>query len=183
MKKLVFLLVLALELAVCGCGSNTIAPTTSNTSASGNWEGQITGGSGQASLLNFLTTFSIYDTGPLDIKYFGFFNDGACFTKGTVSQPGSSETGTAALTTDTQTDQVTGTFSLTVLSIMPKGNKLFLQGNITGTSNATPQVTGILSNGVVEGTWTLTGGAGDPSCSGTGNFIMCQGTETCTPAT
>ena len=28
MKKLAFLIVLALELAVCGCGSNTIANTS-----------------------------------------------------------------------------------------------------------------------------------------------------------
>jgi hypothetical protein len=26
----------------------------------------------------------------------------------------------------------------------------------------------------------LTGGSGDPSCTGTGSFIMCQGKNTCT---
>jgi hypothetical protein len=31
----------------------------------------------------------------------------------------------------------------------------------------------------VVGTWKLTGGAGDPSCTGQGNFLMCQGTNTC----
>jgi hypothetical protein len=33
---------------------------------------------------------------------------------------------------------------------------------------------------VVVGTWTLAGGAGDPSCTGTGNFVMCQSGATCT---
>jgi predicted transcriptional regulator len=66
-----------------------------------------------------------------------------------------------------------------VTSISPAGNTLTMSGNVTGTSNGTPTTTGILSNGVVVGTWTLSGGAGDSSCAGSGNFIMCQGTSTC----
>ena len=58
-----------------------------------------------------------------------------------------------------------------------------MTGNLTGTSNGTPQVTGTLSNGVVVGTWMLSGGAGDASCADSGNFIMCQGTSPCTPIT
>jgi hypothetical protein len=30
------------------------------------------------------------------------------------------------------------------------------------------------------GTWSLTGGGGDASCAGGGNFLMCQGTNSCT---
>jgi hypothetical protein len=183
MKKLVFGMVLALELAICGCGSNTIANTVTNTSASGTWEAQLTGGFDQSSLLNFVTAFRIYDTGPLDITGFNFFNkEGKCFAIGTINAPGSSETGTATLITGAA-DQVTGTFNFKVTSISPPGNVLTMTGNVTGTSNGTPQVTGTLSNGVVVGTWTLSGGAGDASCAGAGNFIMCQGTSTCTPIT
>src|ERR1022692_4625185 len=79
MKKLAFLIVLALEFAVGGCGSNTIAPQITNTVTSGNWEAQLTGGVDQASLLNFTTEFSVENTGPLDIKGFSFFNLGKCF--------------------------------------------------------------------------------------------------------
>jgi len=182
MKKLVLLMALALELAICGCGSNTIANTVTNTSASGTWEAQLTGGFAQSSLLNFVTAFRIYDTGPLDITGFNFFNGGKCFALGTIDAPGSSETGTATLITGSA-DQVTGTFNFKVTSISPPGNVLTMTGNLTGTSNGTPQVTGTLSNGVVVGTWMLSGGAGDASCADSGNFIMCQGTSPCTPIT
>jgi hypothetical protein len=178
MKKLAFLLVLALELAVCGCGSNTIAPTITNTATSGNWEAELTGGADQASLLNFITTFSVTNGGPLDITAFHFFNSGKCFALGTIDVPGSSESGTATLITGSA-NQVTGTLTFKVTSISPAGNTLTMSGNVTGTSNGTPTTTGILSNGVVVGTWTLSGGAGDSSCAGSGNFIMCQGTSTC----
>jgi hypothetical protein len=185
MKKLAFLVVLALELAVCGCGSNTIAPLTTNTATSGNWEAQLTGGAAQASLLNFITAFSVTNGGPLDITGFHFFNVGKCFAIGAIDTPASDETGTATLITGSA-NQVTGTLNFKVTSITPAGNTLTMSGTLTGTSNGTPTTTGTLSNGVVVGTWTLTGGAGDASCAGAGNFIMCQPQGTsggCTPAT
>jgi len=183
MKKLAFPMVLALAVTISGCGSTTLAPTTNNTTTNGTWEARLTGGADQASLLNFVTSFQLYNSGTLDITGFNFFNQGACFALGTIDSPGSTESGSATLTTSTQTDEVTGTFSYTVRSIKPPGNSLTLTGNLTGTSSSTPQTTGILSNGVVVGTWMLSGGAGDASCIGTGSFIMCQGTNTCTPAT
>jgi hypothetical protein len=183
MKKLAFLLALALELAVCGCASNTIANTTPATTTKGSWEAQLTGGTDQASLLNFVTTFSLNNnntvtSGPLTITSFSFFNAGKCFAIGTTSAPGSTETGDATLVTSSA-DQVTGSLSFKVVSLTPSGNTLTMSGNLTGTSNGTTTTTGTLSNGVVVGTWTLTGGAGDPTCSGSGNFIMCQGTSPC----
>jgi hypothetical protein len=177
MKKLAFLMVLALELAVCSCGSSTSAPTTTNTATTGNWEAQLTGGADQASLLNFVTSFSVTNTGPLNITGFSFINAGKCFANGVN---GSTETGTATLITGSA-NQVTGTLDFTVKSVTPAGNTLSLTGNLTGTSNGTPTTTGTLSNGVVVGTWTLTGGAGDSTCAvPQGNFVMCQGTNTCT---
>jgi hypothetical protein len=174
MKKL-FLIVLALELAVCGCGGNTNA-TTTNTSTTGNWEAQLTGGTEQASLLNFTVAFSVTNSGPLNITGFSFFNAGACFANGVN---GSTQNGTATLTTSA-TDTVTGTLNLAVNSVTPAGNSLTLTGNLTGTSNGTTTTNGTLSNGVVVGTWTLTGGQGDPSCTGSGPFLMCQNATTCT---
>ena len=175
MKKLAFLVLLALELAVSGCGNSTNSNTT-NTSTSGNWEVQFTGGTEEASKLNFVTTFSVTNTGPLDITGFSFFNQGACFATGVN---GSNETGQATLVTSS-TDTVTGTLTYSVNSVTPPGNTLALTGNLTGTSNGTTTTTGTLSNGVVSGTWQLTGGSGDPSCVGTGTFLMCQASPTCT---
>ncbi|MFZ0863653.1 MAG: hypothetical protein ABR881_12270 [Candidatus Sulfotelmatobacter sp.] len=181
MKKLAFLFVLALELAVCGCGTNPLQSPTPGTTTSGSWEAQLTGGTDQASLLNFVTAFSLSNngtitSGPLVISAFGFINAGKCFANGLY---GSTETGSATLVTNVA-DQVTGTLNFKVVSSTPPGNVLTLTGNVTGTSNGTPTTAGTLSNGVVVGSWTLTGAAGDPSCTGGGNFLMCQGTNTCT---
>jgi hypothetical protein len=182
MKKLAVLLVLALELAVAGCATNTTQSTTPGTVTNGSWEAQLTGGTEQASLLNFVTAFSLNNngtitSGPLTITAFGFINAGKCFANGL---DGSTESGKATLNTNVA-GQVTGTLDFQVLSTTPSGNTLTLQGNLTGTSNGTPTSVGTLSNGVVVGSWSLTGGKGDPSCAGGGNFLMCQGTNTCTP--
>jgi len=176
MKKLAILMVLALELAVCGCGTTT--PTNQvNTQTSGNWEARLIGGTGEASKLNFVAAFSVTNSGPLSVPNpgFSFFNNNACFANGTN---GSTQSGTATLVTGS-TNQVTGTLSFTVTSITPAGNTLTLTGNLTGTSNGTIGTTGTLSNGIVVGDWQLSGGAGDPSCSAKGTFLMCQGAPTC----
>ena len=176
MKKLA-ILILALELAVCGCGTGTTSNTTTNTAASGNWEVQLIGGKAEASKLNFVTAFSVTNSGPLDITGLGFINAGKCFANGVN---GSTQTGTATLITSSA-NTVTGTLKFAVTSVIPAGNVLVLTGNLTGTSNGTIGTTGTLSNGVVSGTWTLTGGAGDPSCVvPLGTFVMCQGAATCT---
>ena len=176
MKKLAILLGLALELAVCGCGNNT-PRTVTNTSTSGNWEAQmISQAGGQASLLNFVVAFNVTNSGPLDITGFGFFNQGSCFTNGVN---GTTETGNASFSTSSS-NQVTGTLTLTIKSAT---NDTVLTlgapnpGTLTGTSNGTTTTTGTLSNGIVVGTWSLSGS--DPKCNGGGDFIMCQGKATC----
>ena len=182
MKKLAVLLVLALELAVAGCGTNTTQSTTPGTVTNGSWEAELTGGTEQASLLNFVTTFSLNNnqtitSGPLTITAFDFINAGKCFANGFDN---STESGKATLNTNVA-GQVTGTLNFQIISTNPAGNKLTLQGNVTGTSNGTSTTVGTLSNGVVVGSWSLTGAKGDSSCEGGGNFLMCQGTNTCTP--
>ena len=82
MKKLALVALLALEFAVCGCGTSGQPNTFTNTQASGNWEALLSGGTDQASLLNFITTFTVTDQGPLTITGFGFYNSGACFPTG-----------------------------------------------------------------------------------------------------
>ena len=126
-----------------------------NTSTTGNWEAQLINPSGgQASLLNFVVSFNVTNSGPLKITGFGFFNDNTCFAKDFNSQ---TETGNASFTTDS-TGHMTGTLSLKITS-STTGSVLTLTGNpdgLTGTSNGTTTTTGTLSNGVVVGTWTLT---------------------------
>ncbi len=179
MKKLAVLVLLAVEVVVCGCGATNNTSTQVNTQATGNWEAQLTGGTDQASLLNFVTTFTVTNSGPLNVTGFGFFNSGACFATGanvaTVS-------GSANFTT-TSTNTVNGTLNLTITS-STNGSVLTLNpGTLTGTSNGTTSTTGSLSNGVVVGTWTLTPGGGTNGCNqGSGDYILCQGKATCTPA-
>ena len=191
MKKLALLALLALEFAVCGCGTSGAPATFTNTEATGNWEAQLTGGKDQASLLNFVTTFTVTDQGPLSITGFGFFNAGTCFPTGTStnfagSSPAESVTGSANFGTNVATNQVTCTLGLTITSTV-NGSILTLSepgSSLTGTSNGTTTTTGVLSNGVVVGNWTLAPGSNAPGCnSASGSFILCQDKASCTPTT
>jgi hypothetical protein len=180
MKKLAFLTLLALAFAVSSCGTSPNTNPTTSTSATGFWEAQLVGGTGEASKLGFVTAFNVINIGPLNITSFSFFNASACFANGV---DGSTEAGTAAFTTNISTGQVTGSLTYTVTSSIPAGNILTLTslpGGLTGTSNGTTTTTGSLSDGVAVGKWQLAGGQGDASCVGQGTFIMCQGKNTCT---
>lgn len=172
MKKLAFLVVLAIELAICGCANNTPS-TVTNTSTTGDWEAQlISDNGGQGSLLNFVVGFNVTNSGPLDITNFAIFNQGACFAPGLT---GETESGTATFTTDA-TGNVNGTLDLTITS-STTGSVLTLTGQLTGKSNGTTTTTGTLSNGEVIGSWNLKPGQSSSSsdCTGSGSFVMCQG--------
>lgn len=185
MKKLAFLILLAIAVVVSSCGTRTTPPTTTTT-ASGFWEAVLTGGLGQATQLNFVVQFTVTNANnatsePLSIQGLNFFNNNACFVSGqTIS-------GSSALGTSTS-NQVTGNMNFTITSGVPGGNVLTLTSTaLSGTASG-----GNLSNGAVTGTWTLTGGQGDPSCcvgssctasgqeSSPGVFTLCQNTTTCT---
>jgi hypothetical protein len=180
MKKVVILLVMALEFAVCGCSYNT-PRTAPLTQTAGNWEAQLINGTDQASLLNFVIGMSVITGGGMDITGFAFFNQGSCFSTGLTAQ---TETGNASFTTNNSTGQVTGDLTLTITSTT-NGSVLKLTtypNGLTGTSNGTLTTTGTLTNGVAVGTWTITPGSSATGCTTqTGTFIMCQGTATCTP--
>jgi len=180
MKKLALVVLLAVELVVCGCGATNNTSNTTDTQATGNWEALLTGGTDQASLLNFVTTFTVTNSGPLDITGLAFFNQGACFATGTDAE---NATGNANFSTSS-TNTVNGTLNLTVTSAT-NGSVLTLNpGSLTGNSNGTTTTTGTLSNGVVIGTWTLTPGTGVKGCNAAqGNYLLCQNATTCTPST
>lgn len=181
MKKLALLFVLALELAVAGCGTSPNTSTLAYTSTNGLWEARLYNGTGQDSLLNFVVTFAVNTTGPLNITQFAFFNQGSCFNLG-LNQ--TSAAGTMTLNT-ANNGQVTGTFTMTVKSATNGTILKLFNGSVSGTSNGTTTTTGTLSNGMVTGNWSLTPGPGvDPSCSKVpdsqgATFVMCQGNTTC----
>lgn len=181
MKIVAILALLAMALAVYGCGTGTpssIIRTTTN----GNWEAQLTGGLGEASQLNFVTQFTVTNENgigePLDITGLGFINAGQCFSNALNA---TTEVGSATITV-LSTNQVQGTLSLTISSVTPPDNILTLDGtNVYGTASGAAGSTGTLSNGVVTGTWTLTGPCTNgASPAPSGDFIMCQGAATCT---
>jgi len=173
MKKIAILVLLMLAFWISSCGTSTTPPTPT-TSASGNWEAQLTGGTGPSSQLNFVIAFSVTDTNggssqALDISGFSFFNNssGSCFQSPPIV------TGSATLTTS-NSNQVTGSMLITVVSASPAGNTLTLTGStVTGTASG-----GNLSNGAVSGTWLLSGGAGC-TVSTPQPFTLCQNAITC----
>ena len=191
MKTVAILLVVGLGCVLWGCGNN-VPPTVTNTTTSGNWEAQLIDPSGGAGTqLNFVISFNVTNNGPLDITGFAFFNQSPCFSTGLTT---STQSGNASFTTNTATGQVTGNLNLTITSTT-NASVLTLTSNpngLTGTSNGTLTTTGILSNGVVVGTWTLANST-DPSCvspppstagspAPTGyTFIMCQNEASCSP--
>lgn len=181
MKKFAILSLLALGLMILSCANNTPNQEI-HTITNATWEATLSGGLGQASLMNFTTTFQVEDAGPLDITAFSFFNSGACFGTNITDH---SEVGSATLNVNSL-NQVTGTLTYSITSKI-NTNVLTLtapSGDLTGTSNGAPGVLGTLSNGVAIGTWTLT--SSDTACipnggTASGTFLMCQGATTCTP--
>jgi hypothetical protein len=184
MKKLAFLTLLAIAVLVSSCGSNRIQPTLTS-SAQGNWEAQLTGGSGPATGLTFLINFYFSTqngngAGPITINDFSFLNANACFPAGAPDVSGN-----AQLTNNQNTNQITGTMTITIKS--GSGSTLTLNatppaGQVLGTSN-----NGAITNGAVNGTWTLTNSTPNSPCNAGGtsstvqpSFIMCQNATTCT---
>jgi hypothetical protein len=163
MKEVAILLLLALMLTGCGNSDN---PPNVQQASGGTWESEMLGGDGTASGLSFITQFTVGGNGALSITNFQFLTqvDGGCFPV-----TGATPNGNLTLTFNAA-DQVSGTFSFTIVS---GGNTLTLTStSVTGNVNTN----NTLSNGVVMGTWTLTGGSG---CNGVGGtFTLTQSTTT-----
>jgi hypothetical protein len=184
MEKLAFLTLLAVAVVISSCGSNQIQPTPTS-SASGNWEAQLTGGIPPATGLSFLMNFNVSTTngnGPQTLNIGNnlvyFINTNSCFSDGAGAA-----SGTATLTNSTNTAQITGTMTLTITGHTPSGNTALTlmatppSGGVLGNASGD----GIMTNGAVSGTWTMTGSNG---CSTTNTstpptFIMCQNATTC----
>lgn len=168
MKKALILPLLLLTLPVGGCGTSS---SDVQTAAGGVWEAQLTGGQDPGQGLSFTTDFSVSGAGGvLSFSNFQFLTSGPCFPVNGITPAGN-----MALIVNQTNFQVTGTFGL---SVTANGNTLTLNGTVSGTENGTTGTQ--LSNGLVTGTWTLTG-AGANGCNDSneqsGSFTMTQSTS------
>ena len=163
MKEVAILLLVALMLN--GCGSTT--PTVQSASG-GIWQSAMLGGEGPASGLSFITQFTVANSGAISVSNFQFLNSipGGCFLV-----IGEDPSGILLASYNTA-DQVVPPFTFT-FTVVSGGNTLTLTGtSMTGQLNTT---TDTLSNGVIMGNWTVTGGTGCNNVSGT--FTMTQTTS------
>ncbi|MFZ0954619.1 MAG: hypothetical protein WAN17_20290 [Candidatus Sulfotelmatobacter sp.] len=170
MKQGAILLLLMMTVMLGGCGST---PTSVQTGAGGIWLAELTGGTGQASGLSFITDFTVNGNSTLNILSFQFLNynpnnSANCFS----SINGPNVSGSLPLTVQTN-DTVTGNITYTVAS---GGNTLTLNGTVSGTASQNgsgTSVTYTLTSATITGTWTLKGSA-ECTVSGDTFFTMTQ---------
>lgn len=153
MKKLALVVLLAIEVALAGCGSG---PTSTVKAADGTWQSALIGTDAGVGVFNFLTKFSVGANSALSVSYFSFLNTGPCFPL-TGETAGGIFTVTSATTTSTSAN-----FQFTVHS---GGASLAMTGTAAGTTDSSANTTW----STITGTWTLTGGSG---CAGSGTFTM-----------
>jgi uncharacterized protein YceK len=170
MKKLVIVGLLAVGCFLAGCGTTR----TATTAAGGNWAVTLQGPPANETLFNFETTFSVDDSGALNVTNLNFLTAGPCFP---VTGLGESVGGTFDVTSAESDPTATANVTFTVKG---NGNMLTLTGTATGVTNTVAQTT---TWNAVTGGWTLTGSS---SCTGSGqapyagSFTMCPGSTTCT---
>jgi hypothetical protein len=164
MKEVAILLLMALGLN--GCSSNNGAVQTASGAI---WQAELSGGTGPASGLSFITTFTINGDGPVSISNFQLLNQAACLP---VSSGNSASGSVSNLGVVSTSGQVTGDFSFTVVG---NGNTLTLTGTLTGTETGA-QVgttnTGTFTSASITGTWTLSGSATCTDTAGETSFTM-----------
>lgn len=135
MKKLASLSLLglvAIAVVLSSCGSNQIqALPTSN--ISGNWEAQLTGGTGPAAQLNFIANFNLFVTNGsgnqgLNVSHVVFLNANPCFPID-LAATGAGASGYVNLTNNLNNGKITGAIGITLTS--STGNVLTLSADPT----------------------------------------------------
>src|ERR1700678_4147093 len=152
MKKLVIVGLLAVGCFLAGCGTTR----TATTAAGGNWAVTLQGPPVNETLFNFVTTFSVDDSGALNVTNLNFLTAGPCFP---VTGLGESVGGTFDVTSAESDPTATANVTFTVKR---HGHMLTLTGTATGVTNTVAQTT---TWNAVTGGWTLTGSS---SCTGSG---------------
>lgn len=168
MKRVVIVGLLALGCFLAGCGTTR----TATTAAGGSWAATFQGPPANETLFNFVTTFTVSDTGALTVTSLNFLTAGPCFP---VTGLGETVGGTFDVTSAVSDPTATANVKFTVNG---NGNLLTLTGTATGVTNTVAQTT---TWNDVTGSWTLTGSS---SCtlgltSAGGTFTMCPNTTTC----
>lgn len=119
MQKLAMALLVAVVLALAGCGNDT-----KNGNINGNWAAVLTDTD-----FSFATSLTVNSDGTLSISQFSFSTNGPCFVSGET------ESGSFAFTGDFN-GNVTGHFDFKVVSGSPSGNTLTLTGTVNGNTIA-----------------------------------------------
>src|ERR1700723_4100253 len=152
MKKFVIVGGLAVGFFLAGGGS----PRPATTAAGGNWAVTLQGPPANETLFNFETTFSVDDSGALNVTNLNFLTAGPCFP---VTGLGETVGGTFDVPSAESDPTATANVPFTCKG---NGNLLTLTGTATGVTNTVAQTT---TWNAVTGGWTLTGSA---SCTGSG---------------
>jgi hypothetical protein len=147
MKYFALAALLAIGLALAGCGANN---SSNPANINGTWNATLLD-TNNTTVFSFGTSLVVNGDGSLTISNFQFNSNSSCFVSGET------ESGSFTLMGNTN-GQVNGRFGLAVQSGSPGGNSLTLSGTANGNT--------------VSGTWTLTGGSG---CTGSGSFTMVKG--------
>ena len=142
MKQFAVVVLLAVGLALVGCGSNNDNPANIN----GTWNASLMS-NGNTTSFNFGTSLKVNGDGSLSVTNFNFTTNSSCFDSET-------ESGSFTLSGNFS-GNVNGQFGMTVQSQSPMGNNLALTGTVNGNT--------------ISGNWTLTGSSG---CTGNGTFTM-----------
>ena len=142
MKQFAVLILLAVGLALVGCGFDS-NPANIN----GSWNATLMSNNNTTDFA-FGTSLSVNGNGALTVSNFSFTTDSPCFVSGET------ESGSFTLSGNFS-GQVNGKFGMVVQSGDPSGNTLTLAGTAKGNT--------------ITGTWTLAGSAG---CTGSGTFTM-----------
>jgi hypothetical protein len=143
MKQLAIATLLALGLTLGACGGGN---SNSSNAINGNWTATLTNLDGTEAFA-FTVTLSQGNGTLVNVSNFSLTTEEPCF--GTAG----SETGSFTLTSNVS-QNITGSFQMTIQSTNPSGNVLTLNGT--------------LSNSTIGGTWSLSG----PGCTGGGNFSV-----------
>ncbi len=143
MKQFAVAVLLAVGLALVGCGSNSSNPANVN----GTWNATLLSNNTSTDF-NFGTSLTVNGDSSVSVTNFKFTTSSPCFASGET------ETGSFTLSGNFN-GNVNGKFGMNVNSGTPSGNALALVGTVNGNT--------------ITGTWTLTGSSG---CTGSGTFTM-----------
>jgi hypothetical protein len=148
MNKLCVIGILALGLAMAGCGSST---NSGSGNINGAWTASLTNTDGTTAF-GFAANFAQASGSSVTVTNFTITSPSPCFPTTTT------ETGTFGLMGGSN-GTATGTFGMTVSTMFPAA------------TNNVLTLTGAVNGKTISGTWTLTGLSG---CSGNGSFTIIQ---------